>query len=329
MATRTVAGRTWHFDKIIGFLSVRGRGLWHPTSVASAPDGTMYVLNSGARPGCAITVLNMEEEFLGEFAEDEFSWPEGLALDGEGNLYCSDGHDHYVAVYTPDGERIAQWGEEGSNEGQLNSPSGLAFDSDENLLVVDSLNGRVQKFTKDGNFISSWGSPGDGEGEFNRPWGITTDSAGDVYVTDWGNDRVQKFSAEGEYLMRFGSLIDDGGQLSHPADVAVDKDGDVYVADWGNNRVQICYPDGDIITSLNGDARGFSKWAQEFLDSNADYRAAFQRVDPTDMVELGLFQRPGGIIIDDAGHIIISDGIRCRLQVYTKDDNYLVPQFNL
>ena len=204
MATRTVAGRTWHFDKIIGFLSVRGRGLWHPTSVASAPDGTMYVLNSGARPGCAITVLNMEEEFLGEFAEDEFSWPEGLALDGEGNLYCSDGHDHYVAVYTPDGERIAQWGEEGSSEGQLNSPSGLAFDSDENLLVVDSLNGRVQKFTKDGNFISSWGSPGDGEGEFNRPWGITIDSVGDVYVTDWGNDRVQKFSAEGEYLMRFG-----------------------------------------------------------------------------------------------------------------------------
>jgi hypothetical protein len=47
------------------------------------------------------------------------------------------------------------------------------------------------------------------------------------------------------------------------------------------------------------------------------------------MVELGLFQRPGGIIIDDAGHIIISDGIRCRLQVYTKDDDYLVPQFNL
>jgi HAE1 family hydrophobic/amphiphilic exporter-1 len=36
-----------------------------------------------------------------------------------------------------------------------------------------------------------------------------------------------------------------------------------------------------------------------------------------------------GIIIDDAGHIIISDGIRCRLQVYTKDDDYLVPQFNL
>lgn len=329
MVTKTVAGRTWHFEKIIGFLSVRGRGLWHPTSLACAPDGTIYVLNSGSRAGAPITKLNIKEEFLGEFGEGEFVWPEGLALDGDGNLYCSDGHEHYVSVYAPDGQRVAQWGEPGSREGQLSGPSGLAFDGNENLLVVDSLNARVQRFTKDGEFISSWGSPGDGDGQFTRPWGINIDSSGDVYVADWGNDRVQKFSPEGEFVMRFGSVVDDGGQLNHPSDVAVDKDGDVYVADWGNNRVQIYYPDGDIITGLYGDARGFSKWAQEFLDSNADYRAAFRRVGAIEMVELGRFQRPGGVVIDGEGRIIISDGIRCRLQVYTKDDDYLDPQFNL
>ena len=208
-------------------------------------------------------------------------------------------------------------------------PSGLAFDSDDNLWVVDSQNGRLQRFTKDGRFISAWGEPGSGEGQFNRPWGITIDENDYIYVADWGNDRVQKFSPDGKFLMRFGSTIEDGGRLSHPSDVGVDSDGDVYVTDWGNNRVQIYFSDGDIIAGLYGDAQQYSKWAREFMDSNPDYVRAIQRVDPTELVTLGHFQRPGGIAIDDQDRIVITDGIRCRLQVYTKDKDYLEPQYNL
>ena len=327
--TKTVAGRTWSFSHPIGWLAVRGRGLWHPTSVAVAPDGRIYILNSGGRAGAPITVTNIEEDFIGEFGEGDFTWPEGLAIDRDGNIYCADGYYHFVNVYNPDGERIAKWGAHGSELGQLNGPSGLAFDADDNLLIVDSLNGRVQRFTRDGEFVSAWGSPGSGEGQLHRPWGITIDGDGNVYIADWGNDRVQKFTADGEYIMKFGSDIDDGGQLSHPSDVAVDSEGDVYVADWGNHRVQIYYPDGDIIAGLYGDARVFSKWGMDFMDSNPDYVKAFERVDPAELVTLGNFQRPGGIVIDSEDRIIISDGIRCRLQVYTKDKDYLEPQFNL
>ena len=140
---------------------------------------------------------------------------------------------------------------------------------------------------------------------------------------------MQKFSPDGEYLGRFGSTFDDGGQLSRPSDVAVDSEGDVYVTDWGNDRVQIYYPDGDIIAGLYGDARQFSKWGQDFMDSNPDYQKAFQRVNPNEMVTLGYFRRPGGVAIDDQDRIIVTDGIRCRLQVYLKDKDYLEPQFNL
>ena len=329
MQTKTVAGRTWHFSHPIGWLSARGRGFWHPLSVAIAPGGVIYVLNSGDRQGEPITKLNFDEEFLGEFGSDDLTWPNSLALDADGNVYCSDAYGHFIAVYSPDGERIAKWGEEGSAEGQLRRPAGLAFDRDDNLLIADSENGRVQKFTKDGRFLSTWGAPGSGDGKFDRPWGISIDKDGCIYVADWGNDRVQKFSPEGDFLMKFGSLKDDGGQLDHPSDVAVDSEGDVYVTDWGNNRVQIYYPDGDIIAGLYGDAREFSKWAMEFMDSNPDYVKAFQRVDPFEMVSLGRFQRPGGIAIDPDDRIVITDGIRCRLQVYAKDKDYLEPQFNL
>ncbi len=329
LQTKTVAGRTWHFSHPIGWLSARGRGLWHPTSVALAPDGAIYVLNSGDRAGSPITVTNLEEEFIGEFGDGDFTWPEGLAVDADGRIYCADAFANFVNVYDSNGERVAKWGEAGADEGQLNGPSGLAFDSDGKLWVVDRESGRVQKFTPDGRFLSAWGERGREDGKLNLPWGMTIDREGFIYVADWGSDRVQKFTPEGEFVMRFGSLIEDGGQLDHPSDVAVDSEGDVYVTDWGGNRVRIYHPDGDIIASLYGDARVFSKWGQDFMASNPDYVKAFQRVDPAELVTLGYFQRPGGIVIDDDDHIIISDGIRCRLQVYVKDKDYLEPQFNL
>ena len=209
MQTKTVAGRTWHFSHPIGWLSARGRGFWHPLSVAIAPEGVLYVLNSGDRQGEPITKLNFDEEFLGEFGSDDLTWPNSLALDADGNVYCSDAYGHFVAVYSPDGERMDKWGVEGTADGQIRRPAGLAFDSDDNLLLADSENGRVQKFTKDGRFLSAWGAPGSSDGQFDRPWGISIDEDGCIYVADWGNNRVQKFSPEGDFLMRIGSLNDD------------------------------------------------------------------------------------------------------------------------
>ena len=330
--TKTVAGRTWHFSHAIGNITVRGRGFFYPSAVTIAPGGILYVLNSRHRYQgytAPISKLTIDEDYLGEFGGQDFTWPQGLAVDKDGNVYCSEGYDHFVAVYNSDGDRIGQWGEAGSKDGQFKAPAGLAFDSEDNLLVVDGLNGRVQKFTREGQFLSGWGSPGSNDGELNLPWGITIDQKGDVYVADWGNNRVQKFSPEGNFLMSFGSTIADGGQLDHPAGVAVDSEGDVYVTDWGNNRVQIYYPDGDIITGLYGDARKFSKWAQEFMDAAQDNQKAFQRLDPAEFVRVGYFRRPKGIAIDDEDRIVITDGISCRLQVYAKDKDYLPPQFNL
>ena len=329
LQTKTVSGRTWHFSHNIGWLSARGRGFWHPISVAMSGDGRIYVLNSGDRAGAAITVTNLEEEFIGEFADEDFTWPQGLAVDADGNIYCSESFGNFINVYNPNGEKVATWGEVGSGDGQFDGPAGLTFDKEDNLWVVDSRNSRIKKFTKDGAMLSSWGSHGCDEGEFDMPWGISLDSEGYVYVADWGNNRVQKFTQDGQFVQRFGSLREDGGQLDHPTDVAVDSEGDVYVADWGNDRLQIFYPDGEIIAGLYGDARVFSKWAQDFMDSNPDYVKAYQRVDPVELVSLGRFRRPAGIVIDDDDRIVVTDAMRCRLQIYFKDKDYLEPQYNL
>ena len=336
MLTTTVAGRTWNFSHAIGRNAAMGAGFTQPVAVAVPRGGELlYVLSRGQEGGAGglraetkrIGKVSFDQEFIGDFGRRDFIWPAGLAVSSEGDVYCSDEFAHHVARYSADGQRLGEWGEPGSGEGQLNGPSGIAFDADDNLYVVDSLNDRVQKFTKDGRYLAGWGSAGSAEGQFQRPWGITIDGNGDVYVVDWGNNRVQKFSPDGTFLLCFGGPQDVGAELDHPAGVAVDSEGDVYVTDWGNKLVRIYDPSGATITSLEGDAQEVSKWGQAVIAANPDGASAYRRV--RDLTPFGRFERPVGIAVDSQDRIIITDSTRGRVQIYAKDKDYKDPQFNL
>ena len=115
--------------------------------------------------------------------------------------------------------------------------------------------------------------------------------------------------------------------MNHPSDVAVDSEGDVYVTDWGNKKVQIFDSDGEILTSLYGDATELSRSALNFLETNVDYYNAFKQAK--DKSKLGAFMRPTAISITRDDRIIICDVSRQRLQVYDKEKGYLEPRFNL
>ena len=330
MLTTTVAGRTWNFSHAIGRNAAAGNGFTQPVDVAAGPEGILYVLSRGNDGIGGVTAQNkrigkltIDQEFIGDFARGILTWPAGLAVDANGNIYCSEEFKDKIYIFNEDGEEIGSWGESGSGEGQLKAPSGLEFDSDNNLLVADARNNRVQKFTADGQYIATVG-----EGRLNSPWGIGLDSDDNIYVADWGNNCVRKFSPDGDLLLTFGgSDLDNGGDLDHPASVAIDSEGDVYVSDWGNKRIQIYEPDGSVITALYGDAVEFSNWAAEVINSNPDGQKAYRRVK--DRTPLGLFERPVGLTIDSEDRLIVTDSTRGRLQIYAKEKDYMDPQFNL
>ncbi|MDA0769631.1 MAG: NHL repeat-containing protein [Chloroflexi bacterium] len=331
MLTTTVAGRTWNYSHTIGRNAAAGNGFTQPTDVVVAPGGVLYVLSRGndgaggvVAPNKRIGKVTMDERFIGDFGREQLTFPCSLAVDKDGNVYCSDEFEKLIKVFDADGQLVSEW----DGEGGLQSPSGIAFDADENLLVVETSTGQVKKFTKTGNFISAFGSNGTGPGQMDRPWGICVDSNGDIFVADWGNNRAQKFSPDGTHLLTFGQ--ETGGPaafLDHPADVAVDSEGDVYVSDWGEKLVKIFEADGTIITQLVGDAVEFSKWAKEVVEANPDAVKAYRRVK--DKTKLGLFNRPVGIAIDENDNLIVADSTRGRLQVYSKEKDYMDPQFNL
>ena len=351
MKTTCAAGRTWHFSHAIGRRTSEHNpptgGFGSPTSLAIAADGVLFVLSKGMgyQPyedvegdhHRRICKVRLDELHVGDFARKEFVWPGGIDLSKDGTVYASDEYANVIKwfdpdrtmpfpTYDPDGEALGQWGETGSEPGQLNGPSGLAFDADDNLYVVESRNDRIQKFTKDGRYLTGWGGSGSGEGQFSRPWGITVDQAGHVYVADWGNDRVQKFSADGTFLMGFGTDVEDGGDLDHPADVAVDSEGDVYVTDWGNRRVQIYESGGEIITALYGDATKLSKAGEYVVGRDSDWVRSYDMIK--DITILGRFGRPVAVEVDDEDRVIISDN-RSRLQVYVKDKAFAPPRLNV
>ena len=278
--------------------------------------------------------LLWDQDFISEFGrpgeeQGQFMFLTAVALDRDENVYSSDEWLHRITIFDKEGILLGTWGEAGDGEGQLNGPSGLAFDQDQHLVVVNSLNSRIQKFSKDGRYISGFGTKGSGEAELDMPWGIAIDNHGDIYVADWNNHRVQKFSPEGSHLLTFGRGGSGPGTLRHPSGVAVDGDGDVYVADWMNERVAIYSSQAKPLAYLRGDAIDMSQWGQQSLDANPDMQRRRRQVYDLEG-EQKLFRMPVACAFDrEANRLIVCDSQRSRLQIYTKEYNYVDPQANL
>jgi len=325
MSTPAISIPTYQYSHTIGNAAAANQaGFRSPVDVALGQDGLLYVLNSSSEAlaqGKWVAKCTIDEDYLGSFGsygteDGQFTWPNSLALDKEGNVYVTDEYLNQISVFDRDGTFLRKWGTEGDGDGQWNRPAGIAFDGEDNLYVVDSLNHRVQKFMSDGRFLGDWGGPGTGEGQFNAPWGIDVDEQGNVYVADWRNHRIQKFNAEGKFLMKFGEAGDGDGEFNRPSGVAVDQEGYIYVVDWGNDRVQGFDPQGGFVTKFIGDA-GLSKWGVDRLAANPENmlgaRQQAKSLDPEKR-----FFHPVGIEVDSENRIIVVDCGRHRLQIYQK-----------
>jgi DNA-binding beta-propeller fold protein YncE len=343
MLTQIAAGRVFDFSHAVGRGAISGLGFRLAVALAAGTGDTLYVVNRGweqvtnvpwnrTQLGTRIGKLTIgpvpgDEEVVCDFSSPgdgpgQLTWPAGIALDSQENVYVTDEWLNRVSVFDQDGTYLRHWGVPGSGGGELNGPAGIAIDHQDVLYIADSRNHRVQTFTKDGKFLRTWGSLGSAAGQFNAPWGLTVDQEGHVYVADHKNHRVQKFTSNGAFVSQFGRYGTGKGQLHRPADVAVDPDGDVYVCDWANHRVQVFGPDGRFVTSLLGDAQELSKWAKLTLQASPD--AMKRRREVRSLEREWRFAFPTAVLFDTRyGRLIVSDTQRNRLQIYHKLKHYV------
>ena len=142
---------------------------------------------------------------------------EGIAVDGQGNVYVADAPDHRVRKIEPSGRisTVAGNGLPGmSGDGgpasaaQLNSPYGLAIDLLGNLYVADLGNARVRRISATGTMttvagggateVSWFGVAVKGtEAKLNAPRNLAVDAGGQVWIADFGAHRVLRLATDG------------------------------------------------------------------------------------------------------------------------------------
>jgi sugar lactone lactonase YvrE len=242
--------------------------------------------------------------------------PQGVAVDGAGNVFIADTNNNRVRKVTPAGviTTVAGGGAGGlgddgpATSASLNSPTDVAVDSLGNLLIADSGNNRIRKVTTDGVIRTVAGSSifggfsGDGGlavlAQLYSPSGVSVDPKGNFYIADGGNARVRRVSALGVIsTVAGGGTGGDGGpatsaRLFGPTRVSVDQNGNLFIADRNVRKVD---PKGTISTFAG--------------NSTADYAG------DGGLATLAAFNGITGIAADAAGNVFIADSMNNRVRM--------------
>ncbi len=195
-----------------------------------------------------------------------FVQPEGLALDGSGNLYISDPGDNRIrmvsaatgVITTFAGNGTAGFSGDGgpASQAMLNFPQGIAFDPKGNLIIADRGNNRLRMVTPTGAISTIAGdgtSASTGNGGpasvagLHHPYVVAADSGGNIFLIESTAETVREISPGGLISLVAGNgqigFGGDGGpalqaSFSQAQGLAVDSGGNLYVADFNNNRVR-------------------------------------------------------------------------------------------
>ena len=258
----------------------------------------------------------------------QLMYPDGIAVDGAGNVFVADLEANVVrrisaagTISTYAGNGTAGDSGDGGTAAaaQLNSPTAVALDPAGNLYISDTGNNRIRMVAANGTIspAAGTGTPGYwGDGgaataaALNQPEGISVDAGGNLYIADTINNRIREVTPNGVITTVAGNGLatysgdnvggtgvtassGDGGpatqsSVDFPTGVAVDASGNVYIADYGNSKIRIVNAKG-VITTLIGNQDGVP-----LEDGQA---AASIRLNG-----------PTGVAVDQAGEVYFTEG---------------------
>lgn len=239
-----------------------------------------------------------------------FRCPNGLAVDGAGNLYVADTANQSIRKIDASGLVITLAGsahKHGTKDGageaaRFYGPFGIAVGATGNLFVADTGNNTIRKILPDGTvstLAGGAGQPGNSDGawlsaRFRNPWGVAVEPDGDMVVADSSNDSIRKLTTSGMVYTLAGQpgtigCLDgfgDNAQFNNPSAVAEDAAGNIYVSDSGNDVIRKITP-SRVVSTLAGSAGNAG---------SADGNGAAAR-----------FWNPQGLAVDGTGNIYVAD----------------------
>ena len=238
-----------------------------------------------------------------------FDAPQGVAVDGSGNVYVVNTSYSSIRKITSSGvvTTFAGGAGQGSADGtgstaHFNIPYGVAADGSGNVYVADTNNNTVRKITPGGVVstlaglaLASGSTNGTGSAaRFRKPRALAVDVSGNVYVADTGNHTIRKITPAGVVTTLAGLALAVGNtdgmgstaRFRSPDGVAVDTSGNIYVADTGNFTIRKITSAG-VVTTLAGLAN---------FAGSSDGTGSTAR-----------FEFPEAVAVDGSGNIYVAD----------------------
>lgn len=266
------------------------------SGVWPAEDGGLWMIERCGQNICVgsdvdpVVKLDADGDIETQFGGGLMSWPHGLSVDDEGNVWVTDAEGfqgdedddlgHAVFKFSPDGELLMTLGEPGvpgDDEYHFNQPNQAIVGEDGAIFVADGHgaggNNRVVKYDADGNYLMEWGETGGENGEFRDPHTLAIDSEGRLFVGDRSNSRIQIFTQDGEFLEEWTQFGRPSGLYITDDDILLSADSEsnvgrnqrgwargIYIGSAQDGWVRAFIPDD---TEPNPDESGtsFAEWA--------------------------------------------------------------------
>jgi hypothetical protein len=188
-----------------------------------------------------------------------FSFPIGLDVDTDGNIYVADRNNHRIRKINSSAEVTTLTGDgtEGYTDGsganaQFNDPFDVSVMDSGEILVADHDNNVIRQVAQNG-VVNTFAGTGIGDfsdgplsqASFRKPSGIDIDDNGIIYIADQNNHSIRMIY-EGEVTTiagdgTYGYIDGDGAEARFylPWNLVSNSDGSIiYVTDAGNNVIR-------------------------------------------------------------------------------------------
>lgn len=180
-----------------------------------------------------------------------FNRPQGLCIDGSGNIYVADRGNNVIReimtngrTKTIAGNAIKGFIDATDESAFFDNPTGVAIDSKGNIWVTDQGNSALREISPSGAVKTIFGSPAQSN-LLGFPSAITIDAQGNLYMAD-ELGRIFEYTTGGILYVLAGAYNGVGNTngngsnalFNYPQSIAVDASGNIYVADQYNNCIR-------------------------------------------------------------------------------------------